>query len=80
MRALLQPPYRERTLRLWLVFGLSAMTLYEKSQVDLDRATGLLLDHEGIDINDALRGQVTHLPTVPYVTANPAALTPPPSQ
>jgi outer membrane protein len=59
---------------------LSAMTLFEKSQVDLDRATGLLLDHEGIDINDALRGQVTHLPTVPYVTANPAALTPPPSQ
>jgi MFS transporter, AAHS family, 4-hydroxybenzoate transporter len=26
--ALLQPPYRERTLRLWLVYGLSAMLLY----------------------------------------------------
>jgi len=26
--ALLRPPYRERTLRLWLVYGLSAMTLY----------------------------------------------------
>ena len=25
---LLQPPYRERTLRLWLVYGLSAMLLY----------------------------------------------------
>ena len=28
LRALLQPPYRERTLRLWLVYGLSAMLLY----------------------------------------------------
>jgi AAHS family 4-hydroxybenzoate transporter-like MFS transporter len=26
--ALLRPPYRERTLRLWLVYGLSAMLLY----------------------------------------------------
>lgn len=26
--ALLRPPYRERTLRLWLVYGLSAMMLY----------------------------------------------------
>jgi AAHS family 4-hydroxybenzoate transporter-like MFS transporter len=28
LRALLRPPYRERTLRLWLVYGLSAMLLY----------------------------------------------------
>ncbi len=28
LRALLRPPYRERTLRLWLVYGLSAMMLY----------------------------------------------------
>ena len=28
MRALLRPPFRERTLRLWLVYGLSAMMLY----------------------------------------------------
>lgn len=28
LRALLQPPYRERTLRLWFVYGLSAMLLY----------------------------------------------------
>jgi outer membrane protein len=46
----------------------SAKAAYEKSRIELDRATGLLLDHAGIDIADATRGQVTHLPTVPYVT------------
>ena len=45
----------------------SAKAAYEKSRIELDRATGLLLDHAGIDIPDATRGQVTHLPTVPYV-------------
>jgi len=52
---------------------LSAMTDYEKSQVDMDRATGLLLDHAGIDIADAQRGEVSHLPNIPYVTARPDA-------
>jgi outer membrane protein len=46
----------------------SAMASYEKSRVELDRATGLLLDHTGILISDAQRGQVTHMPTVPFVT------------
>jgi outer membrane protein TolC len=45
----------------------SAKAAYEKSRVELDRATGLLLDHTGIDIADATRGQVTHQPQVPYV-------------
>ncbi len=45
----------------------SAKAGYEKSRIELDRATGLLLDHAGIDISDATRGQVTHLPNVPYV-------------
>jgi outer membrane protein TolC len=45
----------------------SAKAAYEKSRIELDRATGLLLDHSGIDIADATRGQVTHLPTVPFV-------------
>ena len=45
----------------------SAKAAYEKSRIELDRATGLLLDHAGIDIADATRGQVTHLPSVPYV-------------
>lgn len=49
----------------------SAKAAYEKSRVELDRATGLLLDHAGIDVADATRGQVTHLPTVPDVAPRP---------
>jgi outer membrane protein TolC len=45
----------------------SAKAAYEKSVIELDRATGLLLDHANINVADATRGQVTHLPTVPYV-------------
>jgi outer membrane protein TolC len=45
----------------------SAKAAYEKSRIELDRATGLLLDHAGINVSDATRGQVTHLPSVPYV-------------
>jgi outer membrane protein TolC len=49
----------------------SAKAAYEKSQVELDRAIGLLLDHAGIVIAEAERGQVTHLPTVPHVALRP---------
>jgi outer membrane protein TolC len=49
----------------------SAEAAYEKSRLELDRATGLLLEHAGIDIADATRGQVTHLPNVPYVAPRP---------
>jgi outer membrane protein len=45
----------------------SAKAAYEKSRIELDRATGLLLDHSNIDVADATRGQVKHLPNVPYV-------------
>jgi len=45
----------------------SAKAAYEKSRIELDRATGLLLEHAGIDVAEATRGQVTHLPSVPYV-------------
>ncbi len=51
----------------------SAKAAYEKSRIELDRATGLLLDHSGIDVTDATRGQVTHLPKVPYVAPRPDA-------
>ena len=46
----------------------SAMSAYQKSRIELDRATGLLLDHNGIIMGDVERGQVSHMPTVPYVT------------
>jgi outer membrane protein len=45
----------------------NATVAYEKSRIELDRATGALLDHHGISIDDAAKGQVTHLPNVPYV-------------
>jgi outer membrane protein len=46
---------------------LSAMASYEKQRLELDRSTGQLLDHAGISIDDAARGQVRHMPNVPYV-------------
>ena len=45
----------------------SAMAAYEKAQIELDRATGLLLEHAGIDMGDAEKGDVTHMPKVPFV-------------
>lgn len=46
---------------------LSATAAYEKARLELDRATGQLLDHAGISIDDAAKGQVTRMPNVPYV-------------
>ncbi len=50
----------------------SAKAAYEKAEVEMDRATGLLLDHAGILIADAERGQVTQTPNIPHVAARPA--------
>ncbi len=50
----------------------SAKALYEKAEVELDRAIGLLLDHAGILIADAERGEVTHAPNIPHIAARPA--------
>ena len=46
---------------------MSAMAAYEKSRVELERAVGSLLDKNGISIDDAATGRVTHTPNVPYV-------------
>jgi outer membrane protein len=40
----------------------AAMSTYEKSIVELDRATGLTLAHAGIEIEQAVRGEVQQLP------------------
>ncbi len=59
----------------------NSMVAYEKARVELDRDTGELLDHLGISIDDAARGQVTHLPNVPYIAPRkdaPTAMAPPP--
>jgi outer membrane protein TolC len=49
----------------------SAMSAYEKSRVELDRAIGATLDRTGIIMNDAVRGEVTKMPGVPYVAPRP---------
>lgn len=36
----------------------TAMTVYEKAKVELDRATGTTLEHNGIQLQDALNGTV----------------------
>jgi len=45
----------------------SAKAAYEKSRIELDRSTGLLLDHANIAVAEATRGEVIHSPNVPYV-------------
>jgi outer membrane protein TolC len=45
----------------------SAMAAYAKARVELDRATGLLLDNAGIVMSDAEKGEVTHMPKIPFV-------------
>jgi outer membrane protein len=60
---------------------MSAMAAYEKSRVELDRAVGTTLDHAGISIDDAAKGQVTRMPNVPSVTPRkelPSTTPPPP--
>ncbi len=47
---------------------MSAMAAYEKSRVELDRATGVTLDHAGVSIDDAAKGQVTRTPNIPYIS------------
>jgi outer membrane protein TolC len=45
----------------------SALTTYSKSKVDLDRATGLTITNNNIQIADAESGRVTNMPTIPGV-------------
>jgi len=37
----------------------TAMTVYEKASVELERATGTTLEHNGIEIQDAIRGTIS---------------------
>jgi len=53
----------------------SAMAAYAKSRVEMDRATGLLLDNAGIVMADAEKGAVTHMPKTPFVTPRADAQT-----
>jgi len=59
---------------------MSAMAAYEKSRIELDRATGVTLDHAGISIDDAAKGQVNRVPNVPYVAPRKDLPSPTPQQ
>ena len=50
----------QRDLALAELDLVSAMTTYEKAKVELDRATGTTLEHNGILIQDAISGVVSH--------------------
>jgi len=46
----------------------NATVSYEKARLELARSTGTVLEKFGISLDEAVRGQVTHLPNVPYIT------------
>ena len=50
----------QRDLALAELDLVSAMTTYEKAKVELDRVTGTTLEHNGILIQDAISGVVSH--------------------
>jgi outer membrane protein TolC len=49
----------QRDLALAELDLVTAITIYEKAKVELDRATGTTLEHNGIEIQDAVRGTVS---------------------
>jgi len=49
----------QRDLALAELDFVNAMTAYEKSRVELDRATGRTLEHNGIQVQDAIHGTAT---------------------
>jgi outer membrane protein len=61
----------------------NATVAYEKSRTELGRATGTLLDENGISIEQAATGHVSKMPNVPYVEPRkelPSVAAPPPQQ
>jgi outer membrane protein TolC len=48
----------QRDLSLAELDLVNAMTVYQKSRVELNRATGRTLEHNGIKIEDAISGKV----------------------
>jgi outer membrane protein TolC len=49
----------QRDLSLAALDLVSAMTIHEKARVELDRATGTTLEHNGIQLQDAVNGTVS---------------------
>jgi outer membrane protein TolC len=49
----------QRDLALAQLDLVTAMTVYEKARVEVDRATGATLEHNGIEIQDAMNGVIS---------------------
>lgn len=49
----------QRDLSLAELDLVTAMTIFEKAKVELDRATGTTLEHNGIQLQDAVRGTIS---------------------
>ncbi|HET6176810.1 MAG TPA: TolC family protein [Candidatus Sulfotelmatobacter sp.] len=49
----------QRDLSLAELDLVTAMTVFEKAKVELDRATGTTLEHNGIQLQDAIRGTIS---------------------
>ena len=49
----------QRDLSLAQLDLVTATTVYEKARVEVDRATGSTLEHNGIEIQDAIKGEVS---------------------
>jgi outer membrane protein len=56
----------------------AALSTYEKDRVALDQVTATILDRNGISMEDAASGRVTHLPAIPGLQPNttPATINP----
>jgi outer membrane protein TolC len=50
---------------------ISAKVAYSKAVVELDRSTGMLLEHAGILIPDSVRGEVSQSPRIPRTASLP---------
>jgi outer membrane protein TolC len=48
----------------------AALSTYEKARVALDQVTATILDRNGISMEDAVNGQVTHMPSIPELQPN----------
>jgi len=49
----------------------AALSNYEKARVALEQVTASILDRNGIHMEDAISGQVTHQPSIPGLKPNP---------
>ncbi|HYL36462.1 MAG TPA: TolC family protein [Bryobacteraceae bacterium] len=57
---------RDRDVMTALQADIASVGTYAKALVELDRATGAILERNGIELNDALSGEVTKRPSPPY--------------